>query len=387
MKKKLVAMLLCAAVACSVCACGETNSNENGNNNTENTQNSEVNENTENTENNQAAIELSVTQMADLSDLNAVLSGDYEITQTAIDAYLSDVLANAGIALTEVTDRDVVQAGDVVVIDYTGYLNDEAFSGGSATDQWIDVSNNCSVDETGAAGNGYIDGFSDGIIGAKVGETVSSEVTFPESYSNEDLAGQLTTFEFNVKAIYAKVTADTLSDDMVASNFSKGYGVDNVADFIAKVESELAYNYIINYAIDNSTFEIPESYINARVESYQNYFQELYLGDTTVEEYVTSLGATLEDAQLQWAASLQNQVKAEMILAEIVKNNEIVLDEAEHEAYIQSVMDVNGDVFPDAESIYKRVGAGDAEAGKAYLMNQNAVRDYMTEKYNEVAAQ
>ena len=106
--------------------------------------------------------------------------------------FFKDVLYNAGIGLVEVTDRNVVQAGDIVKTDYTGYLDGKAFSGGStisangtSNPAWIDVTNNCGIDNaTGDATGYFIDGFSAGLIGAKIGEPKRADVTFPDKYSN-----------------------------------------------------------------------------------------------------------------------------------------------------------------------------------------------------------
>ena len=81
----------------------------------------------------------------------------------------------------------------------------------------IDVANNCDATQK----TNYIDGFSDGLVGAKVGDEVSSDVTFPENYQSSDLAGKKTTFKFKIKGIYKPVTMDTLTDDMVADAFTE----------------------------------------------------------------------------------------------------------------------------------------------------------------------
>lgn len=85
------------------------------------------------------------------------------------------------------------QEGDVVKIDFVGMMDGEEFSGGSASNQIVELG-------SGA----YIDGFEDGIIGMKKGETKDVEMTFPETYY-EDLAGKDVTFKITVKSIYKEV--------------------------------------------------------------------------------------------------------------------------------------------------------------------------------------
>ncbi len=83
--------------------------------------------------------------------------------------------------------------GDTVNIDYTGYLDGEAFDGGSTNGAGADL-------ELGS--NTYIDGFEDGIVGHKVGETFDLNLTFPENYGNSDLAGKAVTFTVTLNGIY-----------------------------------------------------------------------------------------------------------------------------------------------------------------------------------------
>ncbi len=83
--------------------------------------------------------------------------------------------------------------GDTVNIDYTGYLDGEAFDGGSTNGAGADL-------ELGS--DTYIDGFEDGIVGHKVGETFDLNLTFPENYGNSDLAGKDVVFTVTLNGIY-----------------------------------------------------------------------------------------------------------------------------------------------------------------------------------------
>lgn len=368
MKKRLIAVLLCAVMALSLGACGDSN--------------------TDDTQNSNNVKQPSITKLAEFKDFATILTGEYEVTDEKVKTYFSNVVYSAGIGVMEVTDRDTVQAGDIVKTDYTGYLNGTAFSGGAATDQWIDVSENCGIDTSSGKSTAYfIDGFTDGLVGAKIGQKTSSEVTFPADYGNKDLAGQLTTFEFKVKAIYTEVTPETITDKMVADNFAKSYEVSTVAEFMQIMKEELAYNLIINYIISNSTFDIPEEYLNLRLEEYQNLFTELYCGSVDLETYLAQYyGTTLATMKAQWASSLQSQIKAELVFAAIVKDAGLKVDENGLKEYVSTVMKTAGSAqgnkfFAIEENIYKMLGVGNVECGKLYYLNQEAVRDYFIENY------
>lgn len=358
--KKLLAILLCAAVSMSLCACGDSNTDDTA----------------------------TVTQMAAYDDLKQVLTGDYAITDEIVEVYFTEVLFDMGVGVTEVTDRDVVQDGDIVKVDYTGYKDGEAFEGGAATEQWIDVTNNCGYDVTsGYATNGYIDGFTDALVGAKVGENVKGNVTFPEEYGSEELAGQPAVFEFYVHAIYTPVTLQNITDEFVAANLSETYEVSTVAEFMEFLEEELAYNFTMNYLIQNGTFEIPESYVDARVADYQAYFEEMYCNGIAIEEYLSYYGYSLETMQAEWAIAVESQIKAELIFAQVVEDQNLALDEEGHKEYIEKIIAVNSAYFPDAESIHKYAGAGNAETGEEYLKTQTAVREYMLENIRNTVSE
>ena len=374
MKKRVLAILLCAVLALSVGACGKADGG--------NTQGPESEL--------QSLDQPTIEKLADYSDLSVVLSGEYAITDEVVKVYFSNVLFDAGVGLIQVTDRDVVQAGDIVKTDYTGYLNGEAFAGGStmqdgvSNPQWIDVDNNCGIDATtGSATSGFIPGFTDGLIGAKIGEVKCGDVTFPENYGTETLAGQLTTFEFVVREIYTVVTPENITDAYVAEKLSGIYEVNTVAEFMDFLEKELAYNYTVNYVMENSTFNIPEEYLYARLESYQTYFEETYCPETGLENYLAMYGYTVDQMQAQWLTSIKNQIQAELVFAAIVENDNIEINEEEHDAFVQNIIDANGGYFADAESVYKYAGVGSAEAGETYMKNQNAVRDYFIANYDK----
>ena len=86
-----------------------------------------------------------------------------------------------------------VKEGDTVNIDYTGYKDGEAFAGGSTNGGGAYL----------VIGSGtYIDGFEDGLIGHRVGETVDLNLTFPEDYGAEELAGADVVFNVTINGIY-----------------------------------------------------------------------------------------------------------------------------------------------------------------------------------------
>lgn len=373
MKKKLLAILLCASMVFAVAACGDGKKDD--------TQGG--------TETEKEIVPPTLTKLADFSDIDAILVGDYEVTDEVIADGFKSFVSNLGIGVewTEVTDRDTIQEGDIVKLDYTGYLNGEAFSGGSATDQWIDVKNNCSVDATtAAAGSSFIDGFTDGLLGAKVGTKVSHDVTFPENYGKEELNGQLTTFEFNIKGIYTykEYTLDGINDEFVVKNFAD-YSLTTVDELKAYINETLTYAGLLDYIIDNSEFDISDAYVEYRTDLYLDYYNEYFQSYYGVdyETYLSYMGATIEDVLSDWKTSMKEQVKEELVYAALVKENKLEVDEAELKEYILSNLEEDAtdeEVEENLVGYYEYMGLGDAEAGKEYALNEAAARELLRDK-------
>ena len=142
--------------------------------------------------------------------INVQIPVTAELTDADVSEEIDRRIRSAGGVSYEPVDRDTVQMGDVVNIDYVGTKDGVAFDGGTASGYMLTI------------GSGqFIDGFEDGLVGAKVGETRELNLTFPEQYHSAELAGQDVVFTVTVNEINEAVTMDqdTLTDDFVEKNF------------------------------------------------------------------------------------------------------------------------------------------------------------------------
>ena len=125
-----------------------------------------------------------------------------EVTDTDVEDSINSTLQTKS-TQNDITDRPA-QEGDVVTIDYEGKKDGVAFDGGTAQDQQLEL------------GSGsFIDGFEDGIVGHNIGETFDLNLTFPEDYKSEDLAGQAVVFTVTLDKI-SEVIVPELTDELVA---------------------------------------------------------------------------------------------------------------------------------------------------------------------------
>ena len=369
MKKRIIAVALCMATIFVFGGCGKDNGTQQ--------QTEAATETYEGPSSAQMEIDLEkqVKKLSDYNGITLTITGNYEVTDERIEESIMGLLPYYGITGVEVTDRDTVQEGDYVKVDYTGYHKDEAFEGGAATDVMIDVSNNMDVVNQ----TGYIDGFTDGLIGAKVGAEVSSDVRFPDEYpSNESLAGEMTTFKFKVKGIYAPVTMDTLTDDMIAEAFvdqsltSKedliAYVRDVLENQAASYKTQASVDAAENYILDHSEVEIPEEYMDARLAEYQQSFERDYCGETqTLEEYLKANNTTLAERQKVWKESLEKQIKVEFLFGRIADLENIEVDADDFADFVNYIVSSGSSQMTTEDEVYDYYGYGNKEDGKKAL--------------------
>lgn len=376
MKKKIVVLFLCGVMACSTMACGGNNK-ENG---TEVVEQSKDSTNKLGKRSGEFKIDTAkqVTKLADYEGIKLELAKSYEVTDEAMNSALTTLLSGYGAdAFEEDKDHDVVEKTDIVKVDYTGYKDGKKFDGGEAEDQFLDVAGNSDA----TRGTGFIEGFTDVLVGAKVGETVSGPCTFPENYGSEELAGQEVTFEFKVKAICKPITFDSLTDKKVVEIFNNDSL--NTVELLKKaITMQLEQNLysqkvdeVRAYMIENCEVEVPADYLEARLEEYADAYAKDNCSDTeTLEDYLTNnYSVSLEDAKSSWKASLEDQIKAEFIFGEVAKKEKIEVDKESFDSYVEYMISSSNGAFSDEKAVYEYYGAGNVKEGEAYLNNQYLV--------------
>ena len=371
MKKRTIAILLCMMTVLTFTGCGKNDQNSG----TQGTEAAAEEYNGPSSAQMDIDLEKQVKKLADYQKIDVTISGDYDVTDDQVEEYVLNLLPYYGISGIEVKDRDTVQEGDYVKADYTGYHKGEAFEGGAAEDVMLDVSNNMDVVNQ----TGYIDGFTDGLLGAKVGDEVSSDVTFPEEYpQNEDLAGEMTTFKFNVKGIYEPVTLEKLTDEMVEGAFSD-QEIKTKEELLLSVKESLesqaesqkkqdTISAVEDYIIQNSQVEIPEDYLNARLSEYQKQYEDQYCSETqSLEEYLTANGTTLADQQKSWKSALEEQIKVEFLFGRIADLEKIEVDDDDFNEFVNYIVSSGSSQMTTEEEVYKYYGNGSKEDGEKTL--------------------
>lgn len=387
MKKRIIALMLCMTTILAFNGCGNAKTQDTE----QSTESAKATYNGPSSAQMDIDLEKQVSKLADYKGIDVTISGNYDVTDEDVESNILSLLPYYGITGIEIKDRDTVQKGDYVKVDYTGYLDGEAFDGGSATDIMLDVDNNYDVTNQ----NSYIEGFCDGIVGSKVGSEISTDVTFPDNY-NETLGGKKTTFKIKIKGIYEPITLDTLTDDMVADAFS----AQNIStkkdlqDYVRKVmenqarnsKSQATINEVENYMIENSTVDIPDDYMEARLGEYQAMFERDNLTDTqTMDDYLKTNNTTLDDLKKGWKTSLEKQIKVEFIFGRIADLEDIQVSDDDFKEFVDYLVSSGNSQMTTESEVYDYYGNGSQEDGKKMLRQQyriNKAISYVVEQAN-----
>lgn len=270
------------------------------------------------------------------------------------------------------TDKQQVEDGDLVNIDYVGTVDGEEFDGGSAEGAHLSI------------GSGqFIEGFEEGLIGAKVGDKVTLNLTFPEEY-DESLAGKDAVFEVTVNSIDEEViyTYDQLTDDFVSENF----GYDTVGDLYQYVKSYYEESMestrksdtrtaVVGKLSEECEVTVPKELLVNRVKEYLSSFRSsVEQTGSTVSEYLDyNYGYGPEEFEEQVTGMMEQSIREQMILAAIAEKEEIVADEDGLSEYVNSFVSYYG--FQDKEELFEEYP--EQELNLAYVCNK--VVDHLEE--------
>lgn len=258
---------------------------------------------------------------------------DFSVTEEDVINDLNQLLHRH--AELEIVEDGEVEQGDTAVIDFEGFLNGEAFQGGKGEKYSLEI------------GSGsFIPGFEEQVVGIKKGEERDINVTFPEDYHSEDLAGKEVVFKIKLHEIKRKRLPE-LNDD-----FAKDVDFDTLdelkADIKAKLEDKAAHekeNYAKNTVVDMvtevATVDIPQPMIDQEVDRMlQEYEQQLSYQGMNLELYYQFTGTNEETLKEQFVESSKTRVKTNLVLEAIAKKEAIEVNDEEIEEEIRKIAEI-----------------------------------------------
>lgn len=346
-KKALIIMALCLILLAGGCAkkpAGDISGNNTNSSNTSDSDNTTDSSNTANgsdTANGKDTGATNLTKPAS-DEYNVddyIKLGQYKGVEVSVDQLkITDADVEDAVqydlesrkTLKEVTDRDVVQDGDTVNIDYEGLKDGVAFEGGSAKAYDLEI------------GSGsFIPGFESGLIGKKRGDKVKLDITFPKDYSAKDLAGKAVVFNVTINKIYHNVVPE-LTEDYIKNNTDYD-SIDaykkSLRDNLQKSLDHTITNTVLNKILENSTISsYPEALVKYYSESYKNYYQNTvsYQYGMTLEQYIQAVGKTQEEFDADVKTVAENYVSIELVERAIAKAENITISDDDYKNQIVS---------------------------------------------------
>ncbi|HER1671427.1 TPA: trigger factor [Streptococcus pyogenes] len=253
-------------------------------------------------------------KLGDYKNLVVEVDTSKEVSDEDVDAKIERERQN--LAELIIKDGEAAQ-GDTVVIDFVGSVDGVEFDGGKGDNFSLEL------------GSGqFIPGFEDQLVGAKAGDEVEVNVTFPESYQAEDLAGKAAKFMTTIHEVKTKEVPEL--DNELAKDIDED--VDTLEDLKVKYRKELeaaqetAYDdavegAAIELAVANAEIvDLPEEMIHEEVNRSVNEFMgNMQRQGISPEMYFQLTGTTQEDLHNQYSAEADKRVKTNLVIEAIAK--------------------------------------------------------------------
>ena len=264
-----------------------------------------------------------------------------------------------------VEDRPVAE-GDTVNLDYAGSVDGVAFAGGTAEGQTLKIGSHT-----------FIPGFEEQMVGMNIGEEKDLNVTFPESYHAEELAGKAAVFHVKVNGITE--TQLPALDDEFAKDISEFDTLEEYrADVRAKLEAQAAErdknaftNAVIEKVMENATVEIPEAMIERQIDSMMRDFEyRLASQGLKLADFMKYTGQDEKAFRANYRDQAEKSVKAHLVLEAVEKAESIDATEEQIDAQIAQLAPQTG---KSAEELKATLSEADLGYFKADAIRDNAI--------------
>lgn len=307
---------------------------------------------------------LDYVALSDYSSLTVeVDKKDCIVDDVTVNDYVDQQLAEASRNSDGDQVKSYVEQGDEVLVDYEGKVDGVVFEGGSASDIWLDTDNT----------EAYVEGFTDNLVGAYVGDTVEQEVKFPDNYSSSELAGKKAVFTFQIKRVAEKLTHETVNDAFISENFDVATLEELVTNARKTLEKEAENNAKIN-GIGTATLKVgevssfPEGLAEALEEAYISYYKwDARQKNVSMEELASTYYSLSEEELLsQIKESVQKSLEQQLIFEAVAEQEN--LDNSGFEQYL-------------SEFLNSGEGYSEKEYYEIYGMEETDGRQYMEKMY------
>jgi len=305
-------------------------------------------------------------QLGDVKQLAANRPSS-EVTDEEVQAQLEQLRESR--ATWEDVEAGVgAELGNRVKCDYTGTIDGTPFEGGEAKGASLELGS-----------DQFIPGFEAQLVGAKAGDAVEVNVTFPEGYLAENLAGKAAVFSCKVHNVQQKVLPEF--DDALAQRFG---GFESVDALRARIATDMAKNKenqakatlrqtILASLMERTPFDVPEGMIDRMLVMRLQQFYRQYQQQFPAEFLQRQIGALQE----QWRPEVEREIREMLLLKAVAEQEGFSVEDAEIESRLETMAQEQG---IDLDRLRKMMGGSDADSGlRAQLLEEKALEFLVSE--------
>ncbi len=287
---------------------------------------------------------------------------DVEVTDADVDAHI-DRERDKNSRTVEVTDREV-RDGDSIVLDFEGFVGGTAFEGGKGNDYSLTIGSHT-----------FIPGFEEALIGAQIGVETDVNVTFPEDYQAEELAGRPAVFKCTVKKIQEKQLPE-LDEDFVGEVSEESDTVEEYREEVKRTLTErkeeeaknIREDEAIEALIAEAQMEIPDAMVETQQrQMVQDYAQRMQAQGISMEQYTQITGVTTKMLLEQMKPQALRRIQSRLVLEAVVKAENIQASEEEFDEEVQAMANAYG---MEVDKVREMLG----ENGKEQVMEDLCVK-------------
>ncbi|MGG4394893.1 trigger factor [Paenibacillus thiaminolyticus] len=257
-----------------------------------------------------------------------------EVTEEELDAELKRMQERHAELI--IVDEDVAATGDSVVIDFEGIVDGEAFEGGKAERYTLELGS-----------NSFIPGFEDQLVGMGTGDFKDVEVTFPEHYHAENLAGKPAVFKVKLHEIKRKqlpVLDDEFAKDVSEFDTLDEYKADLKQQLQSRKEKEAEgarEAAVVDKAAENAEVEIPHAMIESEIQHMvKDLDNRLRMQGMNIDMFLTLSGQTIADLREQMQKEADKRVKNNLVLEQIAKEENLSISDEELSAELDKMAEM-----------------------------------------------
>ncbi len=249
---------------------------------------------------------------------------DTEVTEADIDEQIEQERNRQARVVT--VEGRAIKEGDTAVIDFEGFVDGEAFEGGKGENYSLEIGS-----------HSFIPGFEEQLIGKNTGEECDVEVTFPEDYHAEDLAGKPAVFKCKIHEVKEKQLPE------LDEEFADDAGFDSVEEYKEDVKKKLVEkrekeskeqkeDAVIDAIIEKAEMDIPEPMIETQQRQLIDEFaQQLSMQGLSLDQYFMFTGMTRDMMMEQTKPRAEKKIKARLVLEAVADAEKMEVSEEEYE--------------------------------------------------------